>query len=133
MLKDGKEAGGGRRLRMVDEAMKQMRSEIQQMDDKHESNNTNMKRAMDENHAANNSRIDERHEHCRSLDAMCFRHQEIHTELHAKIDTIGNSTETRVSKLQADLMKQDEDLHKEVNDRVDGIERCHHDPQAHGE
>merc|ERR1711881_486908 len=59
------------RRRMVDEALKQMRSEIQQLDDKHETNHTNMKRAVDENHAANNIRIDERHEHCRNLDATC--------------------------------------------------------------
>merc|ERR1719359_2530985 len=38
------------RRRMVDEALKQMRSEIQQLDDKHETNNTNLKRAVDENH-----------------------------------------------------------------------------------
>merc|ERR1711881_767831 len=42
------------RRRMVDEAMKQMRSEMQQMDDKHDTNNANSKRVMDENHAANN-------------------------------------------------------------------------------
>merc|ERR1719453_2629592 len=61
------------RRRMVDENMKQMRNEIQQMDDKHDTNNANMKRAVDENHVASNTRIDERHEHCRTLDAMCFR------------------------------------------------------------
>merc|ERR1719326_350855 len=33
--------------------------------------------------------------------------------------------QTRLSKLEADLRKQDEDLHKEVNDRVDGVERHH--------
>merc|ERR1719163_1797845 len=113
------------RRRMVDEALKQMRSEMQQMDDKHTTNNVNMKRTVDENHAANNSRIDERHEHCRSLDALCARHQEIHAELHGKVDTNANAIDTRVSKLEADLLKQDEDLHKEINDRVDGIERHH--------
>merc|ERR1719262_1492828 len=113
------------RRRMVDEALKQMRSEIQQMDDKHETNHSNMKRAVDENHAANNIRIDERHEHNRALDALCARHQEIHAELHSKVDANSNSIETRVSKLEADLLRQDENLHKEINDRVDGIERHH--------
>merc|ERR1711988_1455281 len=46
------------RRRMVDESLKQMRSEIQQLDEKHESYNTNLKRAVDENHSANNMRID---------------------------------------------------------------------------
>merc|ERR1719329_1183671 len=95
------------------------------MDDKHETNHTNMKRTVDENHSANNTRIDERHEHCRALDALCARHQEIHAELHNKIDTNSNAIDTRVSKLEADLLKQDEDLHKEINDRVDGVERHH--------
>merc|ERR1719421_556877 len=89
------------RRRMVDEAMKQMRSEMQQMDDKHETNHSNMKRTVDENHSANNTRIDERHEHCRALDAQCARHQEIHAELHNKIDTNSNAIDTRVSKLEA--------------------------------
>merc|ERR1711939_475249 len=66
------------RRRMVDEALKQMRNDIQQMDDKHDTNHSSMKRAVDENHAANNARLDELHEHCRSLDAVCARHQEIH-------------------------------------------------------
>merc|ERR1719313_1576885 len=105
--------------------MKQMRNEIQQIDDKHETNHSNMKRTVDENHSANNTRIDERHEHCRTLDALCARHQEIHAELHTKIDTHSNATDTRVSKVEADLLKQDEDLHKEINDRVDGVERHH--------
>merc|ERR1719169_269140 len=72
------------RRRMVDEALKQMRSEIQQLDDKHETNHTNMKRAVDGNYAANNARIDELHEHCRALDATAARHQEIHAELNSK-------------------------------------------------
>lgn len=113
------------RRRLVDEAMKQTRNEIQQLDEKHETNNANMKRAVDDNHAANNSRIDERHEHCRTLDAIAAKHQEIHAELHSKVDTNLNNTETRVSKLEAGLLKQDEDLHKEINDRVDGVERNH--------
>merc|ERR1719463_282289 len=30
-----------------------------------------------------------------------------------------------MSKTEADLRKQDEDMHKEINDRVDGVERHH--------
>merc|ERR1719281_1720245 len=33
--------------------------------------------------------------------------------------------DTRIAKLEAELRKQDEDLHKEINDRVDGVERHH--------
>merc|ERR1712139_213936 len=78
------------RRRMVDETMKQIRNEMQQMDDKHDTNCKDLHRIVQENHTANNIRID-----------------------------------ARVSKLEADLLKQDEDLHKEINDRVDGVERHH--------
>merc|ERR1719310_99935 len=36
-----------------------------------------------------------------------------------------NELSTRHSKLESDLRKQDEDLHKEINDRVDGVEKHH--------
>merc|ERR1719463_453275 len=35
------------------------------------------------------------------------------------------NVEVRMSKTEADLRKQDEDMHKEINDRVDGVERHH--------
>merc|ERR1712151_1173755 len=41
------------------------------------------------------------------------------------MDTNHNLLDTRANKLEAALRKQDEDLHKEVNDRVDGVERHH--------
>jgi len=113
------------RRRMLDEGMKQMRNEIQQLDDKHETNHSNTKRTVEDNHASHNTRHDERLEHCRTLDALTARHVEIHQEIHNKADSNSNLIETRVSKLEADLLKQDEDLHKEVNDRVDGVERHH--------
>merc|ERR1711896_111987 len=33
--------------------------------------------------------------------------------------------DSKTNKIEADLRKQDEDMHKEVNDRADGIERHH--------
>merc|ERR1719161_538141 len=39
------------RRRMVDEALKQMRSEMQQMDDKHDGNANNLQRSLDDVHA----------------------------------------------------------------------------------
>merc|ERR1719310_2699941 len=40
-----------------------------------------------------------------------------------------NELSTRHSKLESDLKKQDEDLHKDVNDRIDGVERQHSNTQ----
>merc|ERR1712232_803769 len=45
------------RRRMVDEAMKQMRSEMEQMNDKHDTDHANLKRTVANNHNANNTRI----------------------------------------------------------------------------
>jgi len=111
------------RRRMVDEALKQIRNELQQMDDKHESCNENMRRSIHDNHAHSNTRHDERVEHCRGLDAKFMRHEEIHAEIHGKFETHANNIDIRVTKMESDLRKQDEDLHKEVNDRIDGVER----------
>jgi len=113
------------RRRQVDEAMKQMRNELQQSDDKNDTNNANLNRAMEENRAVHGSKIEECVEHGRSLDALAIRAQEAHSELQGKIDVHSNNVATRISKLEADLLKQDEDLHKEINDRVDGVERHH--------
>merc|ERR1712013_13109 len=48
-------------------------------------------------------------------------HQEIYSAVHEKT----NDLVTRHAKLEADLRKQDEELHKDVNDRVDAVERHH--------
>merc|ERR1719146_283258 len=46
-------------------------------------------------------------------------------EINGKMDSGLNNMDTRIAKLEAELRKQDEDLHKEVNDRIDGVERHH--------
>jgi len=111
------------RRRMVDEALKQMRNEMQQFNDKHDSNAESFKRTIDDVHARHAARSEEQLEQMRGLDNTAIRHTEIHAEMQSKLDGVSNQLQTRVGKLEADLMKQDEDLHKEVNDRIDGVER----------
>jgi hypothetical protein len=113
------------RRRLVDEAMKQVRDEIRQMDEKHDTNGDNLRRSIEDSHGQMSSRNEERVEHCRSIDVRAARHEEIHMEIHSKVDSGINNMDTRVAKLEAELRKQDEDLHKEINDRVDGVERHH--------
>lgn len=113
------------RRRLVDEGMKNVREELRQCDEKHDANHDNIRRTVDENHNANNARIDERVEHCRSLDATFMKHEVIHNEIHGKMDTSVSTLDSRISKMESELRKQDEDLHKEINDRVDGVERHH--------
>merc|ERR1719443_1691651 len=93
------------------------------MDDKHDTNHANMRRVVEDNHSHSNARHDERVEHCRALDSKTTRHEEIHAEINSKIETHSNNIDSRISKFEADMRKQEEDLHKEVNDRVDGVER----------
>merc|ERR1719424_191470 len=105
--------------------MKQVRSEMQQINDKHDGNADNLKRSLDECNAHHTSRNEERMEHCRTLDRSLTLHVEVHSEIHGKVDVHASNIHTRVNKLEADMLKQDEDLHKEINDRVDGVERHH--------
>merc|ERR1712139_581170 len=64
-------------------------------------------------------------DHHNALENTATEHAQIQRDLDFKIDTSNNNLATRISKLEADLLKQDEDLHKEINDRVDGVERHH--------
>mmetsp|Transcript_54266 Transcript_54266/g.101912 ORF Transcript_54266/g.101912 Transcript_54266/m.101912 type:complete len:796 (-) Transcript_54266:93-2480(-) len=113
------------RRRKVDEALNQMRGEMQQLDEKVDTNTDTLKRHADDNHARLDEGIEQRVQHCRELEAITQRHKEIHQEIHGKMDSNISNLDTRVSKVSADLLKQDEDMHKEINDRVDGVERHH--------
>merc|ERR1719343_1011637 len=68
---------------------------------------------------------DERIAHLREVDASLAKHVEIHQDMHGKMDANHAALETRVNKLEGDLRKQDEDMHKEINERVDIFERHH--------
>jgi len=113
------------RRRKVDESLNQIRGEMKQLDDKVDSNDDNNKRFLEESHANFSNQLEERAEATRSLENIAGKHAEIHQEIHGKMDAAHNNLATRMSKNEADLRKQDEDLHKEINDRVDGVERHH--------
>jgi len=113
------------RRRKVDESLSQIRGELKQVDDKVDTNSVNMARQMEDQHAAVSRSLDERAEHCRELASVATKHSEIHQEMHGKMDAQNAALDTRLSKTEADLRKQDDDLHKEINDRVDGVERHH--------
>jgi len=113
------------RRRKVDEVLNQIRGEVKQLDDKVDSNNDNMQRFVDDANSATTARIEERTQHCRDLENITQKHAEIHQDLFTKMDSNHMNMQSSVSKLEADMRKQDEDLHREVNDRVDGVERHH--------
>jgi len=113
------------RRRKVDEALSQIRSSIKSLDEKVDHEADDIRRFMDDNHKILHKRVDERHDHCNSLENTCKEHAQIQRDLDFKIDTTHNNLDSKTNKIEADLRKQDEDMHKEVNDRADGIERHH--------
>merc|ERR1719377_143174 len=42
-----------------------------------------------------------------------------------KLESLHQQLDTKITSIDKDLRKQDEDLHKEMNERVDGVERHH--------
>jgi len=113
------------RRRKVDEALNQIRGEMQNMDEKVDTNHETQRKYADDNHAMVLDGLQQRVDHCRELDSITQRHQEIHAEIHTKMDHHVNNLDTMLTKHVADLRKQDEDMHKEINDRCDGVERHH--------
>merc|ERR1719393_58064 len=113
------------RRRKVDEALSQIRSSVKSLDEKVDHEADDIRRFMDDNHKILHKRVDERHEHCNTLESTTKEHAQIQRDLDFKIDTTHNNLNAKSDKIEADLRKQDEDMHKEINDRADGIERHH--------
>merc|ERR1719271_2274703 len=113
------------RRRKVDEALSQIRSSIKSLDEKVDHEADDIRKFMDDNHKILHKRVDERHEHCNALENTAHEHAQIQRDLDFKIDTTHNNLDAKTNKIESDLRKQDEDMHKEVNDRADGIERHH--------
>merc|ERR1719478_1783442 len=113
------------RRRKVDEALSQIRSSIKSLDEKVDHEADDIRRFMDDNHKILHKRVDERYDHCNSLDSTANEHAQLQRDLDFKVDTTHNTLDARMTKIEADLRKQDEDMHKEVNDRIDGVERHH--------
>eukprot|EP00442_Polarella_glacialis_P018121 CAMPEP_0115163934 /NCGR_PEP_ID=MMETSP0227-20121206/72769_1 /TAXON_ID=89957 /ORGANISM="Polarella glacialis, Strain CCMP 1383" /LENGTH=775 /DNA_ID=CAMNT_0002576263 /DNA_START=91 /DNA_END=2419 /DNA_ORIENTATION=+ len=113
------------RRRKVDEALGGVREDVRTLEEKVDTNAANIQRYTDDNHAVTTQRIEERVQHCRDLESTLRRHGDTHGDIHGKLDNLRAESDTRVAKLEATLQKQDEDLHKEANDRIDGVERHH--------
>lgn len=113
------------RRRKVDEDVGSLREQLKTLTEKVDTNASNIQRYVDDTHQTVSQRLDERHQHCKDLEDILGRHNETHVQIHSKMDGHREDFETRHSQLEAHLQKQDEDLHKEVNDRIDGVERHH--------
>eukprot|EP00933_Yihiella_yeosuensis_P037547 TRINITY_DN3150_c0_g2_i1.p1 TRINITY_DN3150_c0_g2~~TRINITY_DN3150_c0_g2_i1.p1 ORF type:complete len:500 (-),score=121.62 TRINITY_DN3150_c0_g2_i1:292-1608(-) len=113
------------RRRKVDEALEALNVQLRTLDEKVDQNADYIQKHSDSTHAMINQRIEERASHSRDLENMLNDHAGIHTQIHTQVESAKGDIESRINKLEATLIKQDEDLHKEANDRVDGVERHH--------
>ncbi|CAE8625648.1 unnamed protein product [Polarella glacialis] len=102
-----------------------MHEELKSLDEKVDTNGANIQRYTDSNHASVIQQLEERVQHSRDLESSLDRHSGVHADMHGKVENLKAEQETRISKLEAVLQKQDEELHKEANDRMDGMERHH--------
>lgn len=111
------------RRRKVDEALSGIRSDHRDLHEKVDAAHELIHRSIGDHFAAATAQIEERTNHGRAIDEALIKHQEVHQEMHGKIETNQQQIQAHISKLEASLRKQDEEMHKEINDRVDGVER----------
>merc|ERR1719375_1855410 len=111
------------RRRKVDEIVSAIKTEIKTLDEKLEHESDDIRRFMDESTTTIHQNLEQRAEQSRGLEDVTSKHEEIHRDLNTGIFDVKTMLSDRISKLEATLMKQDEDLHKEVNDRIDSVER----------
>jgi chromosome segregation ATPase len=113
------------RRRKVDDSLGQMRGELQQLSGRVEGHKDEQRKFLDDAHSQIYAKIEERAEHCRALEEITGRHMEVHRQLTSKMDSNQAACQAALSKLEGDLGRQDEEMSKEVNDRVDALERHH--------
>jgi len=113
------------RRRKVDETFAQVRSEHKGLGERVELNRANTARAMEDEHASVTRNLEEASRHLMNLDGGMNDAKEGRENINSRLDANVNAIMTRMTKIEADLRKQDDDFHKEINDRVDGVERHH--------
>lgn len=111
------------RRRKVDESLVDIRTEIKQLDHKVDIVKSDAFKALDEESSNTRASMEERKSHERAMDDFAANTSQSHADLLSKVDTNQQSIDARVSKLDADLRKNSDDLHKEANARMDGMDK----------
>merc|ERR1719159_1769422 len=63
--------------------------------------------------------------HCRDLDEEAEKARQKARDLEASYSESNALLNAKIDRLEEALRKQDEDLHRECNERIDGVERHH--------
>ncbi|CAE7425012.1 Scn11a [Symbiodinium natans] len=113
------------RRRKVDEVLGALREDLKRLEEKGDSSSANLQSLTEEATAVLSQRLEERLQHCQDLEATLHRHADVHVSMHAKIDGNKDELENQINLVESSLIKQDEDLHREINERVDAVERHH--------
>merc|ERR1719159_1575021 len=113
------------RRRKVDEVTQQLKESIASVEEKLDHEADSIRNFMDEGHKSLQSSLGERHSGQVQLEETAAKHSEAHRDLDMKIGITESSLGARLDKLEQALRQQDEALHKECNDRIDGVERHH--------
>mmetsp|Transcript_26578 Transcript_26578/g.58075 ORF Transcript_26578/g.58075 Transcript_26578/m.58075 type:complete len:754 (+) Transcript_26578:83-2344(+) len=111
------------RRRRVDEDLLRMRSEVSSLDEKINSKTVDILRESSENNNALSRRLDERQEHCNSLEAMIVQHRQTSQEMQGKIDVQKEEMESRISSAHSAMAKQGEDLQRSTSERMESLEQ----------
>jgi len=80
---------------------------------------------MEDEHASVSRSLEEATQHLLNLDGGLANGKEQRQDINSRLEAHVNAIMTRMTRIEADLRKQDDDFHKEINDRVDGVERHH--------
>jgi len=110
------------RRRRVDEDLLRLRSELSSLDEKINSKTSEMLREANDNHSLMSQRLDERQEHCKSLEAMILKHAETSQDLQQKMDLQKEDLQSTISSVHSAIHKQGEDLQKSTSEKMESIE-----------
>eukprot|EP00434_Breviolum_minutum_P032748 symbB.v1.2.028961.t1/scaffold3122.1/size63105/5 len=110
------------RRRRVDEDLLRLRSELSSLDEKINSKTSEMLREAHDNHSLMSQRLDERQEHCKSLEAMILKHAETSQDLQQKMDLQKEDLQSTISSVHSAIHKQGEDLQKSTSEKMESIE-----------
>jgi predicted nucleic acid-binding Zn-ribbon protein len=113
------------RRRKVDDNLSQIRVDLKEIHGKIDGSSDAAKRSLEETMAATERQFKDHTQQSSASRDLIAKQVDNHNELQSKIEQNSSNFEIRIAKLEADLRKQDEDMHKEVNERIDGVERHH--------
>jgi hypothetical protein len=121
------------RRRTVDETIKQVFSEIKQLDSKVDMATGAIRDDLEQNANKRDQGFKDSADQRHQMEENMLRHAETQREMATTMEETKLSFEKQLAKVRDELVKQDEEMHKEINERVDGVERHHGSTQKNND